>query len=221
MRTTCNYCLTVPPAPSASASQQQLKACTACHAAVYCNAGCQRAHWKAGGHKAECGMFARVRTEAGRDWLPTPVRAVAAVLMALEGEKKEKKEGGGLVGEAFGEGEGALEGNVEGFRADGEVWADFGLQARAAVAYSGLGDGMVEMAREVLCKVGFFSFLCLLVRIWGGGEYADGSRYKRMRLIGWMRTRAWRASFWMLRWPWSTTLVCRTRLSGLTRGRRC
>lgn len=216
MRTTCNYCLT--PSQSLSLSQSpsqshKLKACTACHAAVYCSPACQRAHWKTGGggHKAECGMFARVRKEAGKDWLPTPVRAVAQVLMALEGGGK------GGVGEAFGEGEGALEGNVKGFEADGEVWGDVGLQARAAVVYSGLGEGnlegMVGKAREVLCKVGLCSLL-------DSGVDADRARYKRMRLIGWMPTRAWRASFWMLGWPWSTTRVCRTRSSGLTRGPR-
>mmetsp|Transcript_2612 Transcript_2612/g.4016 ORF Transcript_2612/g.4016 Transcript_2612/m.4016 type:complete len:175 (+) Transcript_2612:1124-1648(+) len=30
------------------------KRCSKCHIAVYCNADCQRAHWKAG-HKNECG----------------------------------------------------------------------------------------------------------------------------------------------------------------------
>ncbi|KAH6854556.1 hypothetical protein B0I37DRAFT_301608, partial [Chaetomium sp. MPI-CAGE-AT-0009] len=134
MRTTCNYCLRTTPTPTSTTpnstpEQVTLKACTACKAAVYCGPACQRAHWKAG-HRGECGVFGRVRAQAGRDWLPTPVRAVA-------------------------QGEGVLEGNVEGFRADGEVWRDMELQAKGAVVYAGLGEGeeVLGRAREVLCKI--------------------------------------------------------------------
>jgi SET and MYND domain-containing protein len=120
-------------------------------------------------------MFARVRERAGKDWLPTPVRAVAQVLLLLQqqqqqqaGKGKDGKNGKGggddddvlreAVSEAFlgSANEGGLEGNVDGFRADGEVWRDFELQAAAAVVYAGLleGEEMLERAREVLCKVG-------------------------------------------------------------------
>ncbi|KAK3902721.1 hypothetical protein C8A05DRAFT_43902 [Staphylotrichum tortipilum] len=169
--TTCNYCLQTSPAPSegtggGSSSRGKLKACTACRSAVYCGPACQRAHWRAG-HRGECAMLARVRREAGKEWLPTSVRAVAQVMVGLAkkggggGKEKEKEDAGGqgllLLKEAFGEGEGALEGNVDGFRAAGEeVWRDLELQATAAVVYAGLlgeGGGVVERAREVLCKI--------------------------------------------------------------------
>jgi SET and MYND domain-containing protein len=104
-------------------------------------------------------MFARVRKSVGKDWLPTPVRAVAQVMLRLRAGDKE-------VREAFESGSG-LEGNVEAFRKEKEVWADFELQASAAVVYAGLlqGDEVLAKAREVLCKVSlFFSllpFVCL------------------------------------------------------------
>ncbi|KAK4035270.1 hypothetical protein C8A01DRAFT_18046 [Parachaetomium inaequale] len=149
MRTTCNYCLSTTTTSSSSSSGRALKSCTACKAAVYCNPSCQRAHWKAV-HKAECKLFGRVREQVGKDWVPTPVRAVAQVLMLL-------KAGDQAVKEAFGEGGGEweLEGNVEEFRGEGEVWRDFELQATAAVVYAGLleGEEMLGRAREVLCKI--------------------------------------------------------------------
>ncbi|KAK4127142.1 SET domain-containing protein [Parathielavia appendiculata] len=172
MRTTCNYCLR----PSAdtgtvSGGQQQLKACTGCKAAVYCNATCQRAHWRAV-HKAECKMFARVREQAGKDWLPTPVRAVAQVLLML-------RAGDAAVREAFeggGDGEwSGLEGNVEGFKADGEVWKDFELQTAAAAVYARLLDGeeVLTKAREILCKIQTNAFNRLDADTGMGGIFLD------------------------------------------------
>ncbi|KAL2122379.1 hypothetical protein VTJ04DRAFT_2834 [Mycothermus thermophilus] len=168
MRTTCNYCLKVPspPSPPNARSQQQqqqhnqtsdkkkqdqppqLRACTACKAAVYCDQACQRAHWKAI-HKAECKMFTRIREQAGKEWLPTPVRAVAQVLMRLKGGDKQ-------VLEAFGnEGEGRLRGNVDQFQQYEVAWKDIELQAAAAVVYAGLleKEETLVQAREVLCKI--------------------------------------------------------------------
>jgi SET and MYND domain-containing protein len=106
-------------------------------------------------------MFVRVKEAVGKDWLPTPVRAVAQVMLLL------KKGGEEAVVEAFGEGADGLEGNVEGFRGEREVWADFQLQATAAVAYAGLGEGeeVIKKAMEVLCKVSFLSWDWL----WGPG----------------------------------------------------
>ncbi|KAL2199584.1 hypothetical protein P885DRAFT_74753 [Corynascus similis CBS 632.67] len=155
MRTTCNYCLRTSSSPSSTPSPD-LKACTACKAAVYCGPACQRAHWKAT-HRAECKMFARVREQAGKDWLPTPVRAVAQVLLSLYGGKGAGGEGD--VKRAFfggnGEDDGGLEGNVEGFKKDEEVWKDLELQATAAVVYAGVlqGEEVLLKAREILCKI--------------------------------------------------------------------
>jgi len=142
MRTTCNYCLRVEQ-PGAG---HPLRACTGCRAVVYCDALCQRAHWRVV-HKVECKMFSRVREKVGKDWLPTPTRAVAQVLLSL-------KSGDPAMMAAFGD-EGSLEGNVEGFRGVEEVWADFELQAMAAVVYGGLleSEEMLTRAKEVLCKV--------------------------------------------------------------------
>ncbi|KAK4140402.1 uncharacterized protein C8A04DRAFT_14984 [Dichotomopilus funicola] len=177
MRSACNYCLRpASPSPSALASasqkqeqqkqqQKELKACTACKAAVYCNPVCQRAHWKAG-HRGECAMFKRVKESAGQDWIPTPVRAVALVLMATAAAGSEKGEGKGKekdeerarrFREAFGfdeKGEG-LEGNVEGFKRDAEGWRDVEMMGTAAVVYSGLKpeEEVVEKAKEVLCMI--------------------------------------------------------------------
>ncbi|KAL2269747.1 hypothetical protein VTJ83DRAFT_1931 [Remersonia thermophila] len=165
MRTTCNYCLRVP-SPLQPPSQQpgdgkqegdpskQLRACTACKAAVYCGPGCQRAHWKAV-HKAECKMFARVREQAGKEWLPTSVRAAAQVLMRLKGGDKAMLEAFGTGGDGEdGEGHG-LKGNAERFRAYEEAWRDIELQAAAAAVYSGMLDKeeVLAQAREILCKI--------------------------------------------------------------------
>ncbi|KAH6630632.1 hypothetical protein B0J18DRAFT_421760 [Chaetomium sp. MPI-SDFR-AT-0129] len=168
------------PSPSALAAQQQqqqkeqqkqqqqktdLKACTACKAAVYCNPVCQRAHWKAG-HRGECAMFKRVKESAGQDWIPTPVRAVALVLTAVFGSENEKgkdkekgkeKERVEAYKQAFGfdeKGEG-LEGNVEGFKRDADGWRDVEMMGTAAVVYSGLKpeEEVVEKAKEVLCMI--------------------------------------------------------------------
>lgn len=163
MRTTCNWCLHMSSSPSSSQSQPnsqdpvKLRACTACRAAVYCSPACQRAHWKAV-HKAECKMFARVREGAGKDWLPTPVRAVAQVLLLMKGGDKGVLE---AFGEEQSQGQGGedewegLEGNVEGFQKMEEVWKDFELQATAAVVYAGLleGEEVLERARRVLCRI--------------------------------------------------------------------
>ena len=211
--TTCNYCLR----PGSSPGDVKLRACTACRIAVYCSPACQRSHWRSGEHKAECAMFARVREKAGKDWLPTAVRGVAQVLMRWRAGDEKVREaffsGGGAGGSEWG-----LEGNVEGFRKDGEeVWRDLELQGAAAVVYAelvGEGEGVLERARDVLCKVG-----CLVLRVEDG--LADEDRSKRMRSTGWMPMRAWRGFSWTLAWPWSITRVCPTRLLGLRGGRLC
>ncbi|KAA8635392.1 hypothetical protein SMACR_00488 [Sordaria macrospora] len=150
MRTTCNYCLyvsgTIEFEGDVKAGPRTCKACTGCKAAVYCNAECQRQHWKLV-HKAECKMFKRIRERTGKDWVPTPVRAVAQVMLLLKAGDEE-------VTKAFGPG-GTLESNVEGFKTDEELWKDFELQATGAVVYAGLlqSDETLKQAMEVLCKI--------------------------------------------------------------------
>jgi SET and MYND domain-containing protein len=75
------------------------------------------------------------------------------LLKAGDADVKEAFEGGGGGDEEGGWA--GLEGNVEGFRKDEDVWRDFELQAAAAVVYAGLleGEEVLEKAREVLCKV--------------------------------------------------------------------
>jgi hypothetical protein len=158
-------------------------------------------------------MFARVRENAGKDWLPTPVRAVAQALLLLQS-------GDPVIKEALEAGDG-LEGNVEGFRAYEEVWKDFELQATAAVVYAGLleREEILSKARKVLCKVSFY--LYDTPSPWQADENGvlkGVCRYRRMPLIGWMPTPVRRASFSTLGWRWSTTLAFPTPLWGSTKG---
>lgn len=132
-------------------------------------------------------MFQFVKENAGQDWLPTPVRAVALVMIALfpspgekekvKGKEKERveayKEAFGFgLGAGFKAGDGAqgkggeLEGNVEGYKGDEKEWRDIEMMARAAVVYSRLvpGEEVVEKAKEVLCMVStgtLYSSTCL------------------------------------------------------------
>lgn len=141
-KTTCNWCLRV----GSQNASVKLKACTGCKATVYCDAKCQRAHWKAI-HKAECKVFNHLQKELGKDWLPTPVRATVQILLLLKAEND-------AVADAF-EGKDKLEGNVEGFKTDAKVWQDFELMATAAAVYSGSlqNEQGLDAAKDVLCQV--------------------------------------------------------------------
>lgn len=125
-----------------------MRACTGCKTAFYCSKTCQSAHWKKGIHKAECKMYVRLRENHGKEWLPTPVRAVGQVLMLLQA-------GDAATTEAF-SGPQGLNGNVEDFRRDhAAVWEDYTLQAMAANVFSGgyTSPETTKRAMEVLCKI--------------------------------------------------------------------
>ncbi|KAI0466459.1 SET domain-containing protein [Xylaria cf. heliscus] len=148
LSTTCSGCLL--PATSGSdptstsQSTRVVRACTGCRTVAYCSPTCQRLDWTAGGHKAECKVFKRVRAE-GHDFLPTPVRALVQVLLRPE------------MSAAIGE----LEGHVDRFRRDsGKLWADMELQAMAALHYLGRETNARSLAEaiEILCKSQVNSF---------------------------------------------------------------
>ncbi|KAH9888266.1 hypothetical protein F4778DRAFT_773608 [Xylariomycetidae sp. FL2044] len=170
--TTCSYCLLSPsPSPSSPASATSttttLRRCTACKTVRYCSPQCQKRDWTLA-HRRECAAYQRVRgssssREADHDdgegpALPTPVRALLQMLLRPE------------MRDACA----ALEGHVAAFRdrrgTGGGMWADFEIQARAAVHYSGMGTGggrqggeeeeekEVWRAVEGLCKLQVNSF---------------------------------------------------------------
>ncbi|KAK4172454.1 hypothetical protein QBC36DRAFT_247527 [Triangularia setosa] len=141
MKTTCNWCLRV--GSDEGFSSVSLKACTGCKAAVYCGANCQRASWKSG-HKAECKMFAKIRETMGKEWFPTPVRALAQVLLTNDKTTRDPFDG-----------EDPLEGNFDVFKADEQVWGDFELQAMAAMTYSGvfMNEEGLRVAMKYLCQI--------------------------------------------------------------------
>lgn len=123
----CTYCLT-PGTPHA---------CSRCHAAYYCNVGCQTAAWAAI-HAKECKPLQRVRAH-GRGHLPTPVRALLQALVKPELARALDR----------------LQGHVEAWRRGGR-WADMEMMAMGACAYAGGGSKEEDIQRAIglLCKVG-------------------------------------------------------------------
>jgi len=184
-RTACDWCLrpgttsptlssssTLPSTPlSPSASQTKLSPCSRCRYVVYCSKKCQASAWKAI-HKLECPRLCKVEDSVmgatrGRDangreeeWLlPTPVRAAMQILLRLKAGDEAVKDAVGGVPFVGGRttAEGKLEGNVEGFSSDEELWKDLGMQAMAALKFAGVeleGEKMgfaAEGVRAVLC----------------------------------------------------------------------
>ncbi|KAI3401721.1 hypothetical protein diail_9385 [Diaporthe ilicicola] len=137
-KTVCSNCL---------AHNVPTKACTACKAVVYCKKSCQSEHWGLI-HKQECKSFRKVKESVDQDWLPTPVRAVLQVLLRWDDEPELRS--------AFG----ALEGNLDKFKAREDIWQDMSLQAYGGMKYAGRKeeDEQLHLARDILCKLQTNSF---------------------------------------------------------------
>ena len=137
-------------------------------------------------------MFGRVQQRAGKDWLPTPVRALAQVLIRLKAGDQAVAETFGSLAWAKGasDGErGILDGNVEGFKKHDQVWKDFEIQATGAVVYAGLeNDFSIPRAREILCKVGSCVEGMSSGRVIHLLTEGHRARSKPMHSIGWIQT---------------------------------
>lgn len=140
MGSVCTYCLRPDRPNPTSSGGSTLRACTRCQSARYCNADCQRTHWRAA-HAKECKPLAEVHS-AGRGGLPTPVRLLVQMLLGVGGAKVR-----GEVGQ--------LESHVEAWRG-GKQWADVEMMATAGCAYAGLetDEENIRMACEMMCRVG-------------------------------------------------------------------
>ncbi|KKF93732.1 SET domain and MYND-type zinc finger protein 6 [Ceratocystis platani] len=131
----CSHCLR---------SDCELRLCTGCRAVSYCNVNCQRGAWKpmasgGGGHKHECPVLKLARERGGGRVLPTPTRALVAVMVNGKVAEERIKE---------------LEGNVNGFRQDARGWEDIRLQAYMALSYSKIvGPDNTDKYAEMLCKI--------------------------------------------------------------------
>lgn len=141
LTTTCSGCLT--PANSADPPlplmQIDVRACSGCRAVAYCSVRCQRLDWTTGGHKAECKIFKKVRSE-GHDALPTPVRALVHILLRPEMRAALEE----------------LEGHVDRFERDGgKLWTNMELQSMGALHYLGREPSVENLteAIEIFCKV--------------------------------------------------------------------
>ncbi|KAF6817518.1 mynd finger family protein [Colletotrichum sojae] len=132
----CNHCLRNQAHPAAP----KLRACTGCKTVAYCGLACQRANWAAV-HKLECKAIKRLHEAKPADqpdWVPTPVRAAAQVMLRPK------------VLEEFD----ALEGHVGLWKKDDDM--KLKLQAHGVVKCLG-ADQMtpmgLEAAYKVLCKL--------------------------------------------------------------------
>lgn len=126
----CTYCL----------RHGEPRACTRCRSASYCGAACQAADW-AFAHKRECKALAALVGDGGVDRrVPTPVRALAQLLRRRDASRA-------VAG---------LEGHVSRRRDAGEVMemARFGSMLAHHETPGEVGDGEVQRAFDLLCKVG-------------------------------------------------------------------
>ncbi|KAF4832696.1 Histone-lysine N-methyltransferase ASHR1 [Colletotrichum siamense] len=132
----CNHCLK----RQGHAGVGKLRACTGCKTVAYCGAACQKANWTLI-HKVECKAIQflhEVKPAHQPDWVPTPIRAGAQVM--LRPKLKESFD--------------ALEGHVEEWRKNDEM--DLQLQAHGVLRCCGL-DAItlkgLEESFQVLCKL--------------------------------------------------------------------
>jgi hypothetical protein len=134
MATVCSNCFKI----------GQPRACTRCHAAYYCDAACQRAHWGAI-HKLECRPLGRAFA-AYESMMPTPARMLLQALVKDD------------IGAAL---EG-LVGHEDKCRAKKDEWENYELLAKAVCEYTGKGDAQLARAAGLICKV-CYGLLCLFL----------------------------------------------------------
>ncbi|KAF9876496.1 MYND finger [Colletotrichum karsti] len=134
----CNHCLRKRGSPGLAG--RPLRACTGCKTVAYCGPACQRANWTLI-HKVECKAIQRLhelKPAHQPDWVPTPIRAAAQVVLRPKVVEKFKE----------------LEGHVEEWRKNDEM--DLQLQAHGVVRCIGVEavtfQGLEE-AFQVLCKL--------------------------------------------------------------------
>ncbi|KAK1638408.1 MYND finger [Colletotrichum phormii] len=136
----CNHCLKQQRQEEPVPSTEKLRACTGCKTVAYCGPACQRANWSVV-HKFECKAIQRLHKTKPADqpnWVPTPVRAAAQVMLRPK------------VMDKFEE----LEGNVELWR--GKEMVKLQLQAQGVVRCLDVDEVSVELlesAFQVLCKL--------------------------------------------------------------------
>ena len=120
----CSHCLT----------PGEVRGCSRCHQAFYCNAACQAAGWKAV-HSKECKPLKNLGE--GKH-LPSPARAVMQALLVKR------------IGDGFQD----LEGNLQQWRAKPD-WNDFAMLAFSAVNFAEIPATELNTRRAVdfLCKV--------------------------------------------------------------------
>ncbi|KAJ0165928.1 N-lysine methyltransferase SMYD2-B [Colletotrichum tanaceti] len=135
----CNHCLN-----KQRPAVVRLRACTGCKTVAYCGPACQRANWSLV-HKLECKAIQRLHEAKPAhqpDWVPTPIRAAAQVMLRPQVLARFKE----------------LEGHVEQWRKkDG---TDLQLQSHGVVKCLGVDTvtfERLETAFQVLCKTNAFS----------------------------------------------------------------
>jgi hypothetical protein len=127
----CSFCLIEAPAVD-----RPLKRCSACKVPRYCSPDCQKKDWIAV-HQKECPALKNLP-----DIPPTPVRGLMQVLL-------RHRHGSSLDPRWVG-----LESHVEDLKKNRLRWDEIVLQAKAAVEFSQSPSDRMDVAIQVLCRVG-------------------------------------------------------------------